>query len=542
VELRRSGLIEGRRWLAPVGCIVSLLVLLAPAGALGATPTRTFVSGRWRSSTAAFNSTRPKGQARVVPREWRKQGYLVPRPARYERAKRHAQEGAPASGAEESPKRLLSTSRRWVGIRDPWSTPPDTTDAVGPTRYVELVNTKFAIYNRHDDAPISAASLRYLMNARRSDFITDPQVIWDPSTRRFYYAALDFTGPRHHYIALGFSRGASPNRARDWCKYAGDYGRYVPDFPKLGDTKDFVLIGLNTFLGQRYVGSDVVWSSKPRAGSRCPRSLRGGTKIDLKNANGSPAFTPVPANQIDDSRKGWVLATPAPRLASLDHFSLFRVRRNADGSAAIQTFARDVSVGSYETPGNAPQLGSTKRIDTLDGRLTQAVSAIDPSRPPGERTALWTQHTVQGGAGSEVRWYEIDPGGGALFQSGSVTDPSLHVFNGAVAPDRAVNGASRAYGSDMVLNFNTSSASTEPDIRVVSKVGSNPQSPPVVIKTSPDPLLEPGCRSVCRWGDYPGASPDPTPPSGSPQVWMANQWVSSASGFNWRTMNFIVSP
>lgn len=46
-------------------------------------------------------------------------------------------------------------------------------------------------------------------------------------------------------------------------------------------------------------------------------------------------------------------------------------------------------------------------IDTGDGRLPQAISAIDPARAGA--LAIWTSHTVSGGAGSMVRWYEIDP-------------------------------------------------------------------------------------------------------------------------------------
>jgi hypothetical protein len=221
---------------------------------------------------------------------------------------------------------------------------------------------------------------------------------------------------------------------------------------------------------------------------------------------------------------------------------LFKVGRNSRGTPAIRKAGINVPVAPYRVPPNAPQLNSSKRLDTLDSRLTQAVSAIDPSRPRGERTAIWTQHTVEGGAGSEVRWYEIDPKAGSLFQSSDVSDPSLYAFNGAIAPDRANDGKVGTYGSDMALNFNTSSTTTEPGISVVSKVGGNPQSPPVVVKASPDPLVDFRCANVCRWGDYSGASPDPTPPTGSPRIWMANQWQSGVGFINWRTMNFVTSP
>ena len=53
------------------------------------------------------------------------------------------------------------------------------------------------------------------------------------------------------------------------------------------------------------------------------------------------------------------------------------------------------------------------------------------------------------------------------------------------------------------------------------------------------------CSSVCRWGDYAGASPDPNGQGGSGTVWLANQWnVKSLTGSNvdWRTSVFSVTP
>ena len=45
-----------------------------------------------------------------------------------------------------------------------------------------------------------------------------------------------------------------------------------------------------------------------------------------------------------------------------------------------------------------PSRGSSDTLDTLDSRLTQAVAAADPGAVGAE--AVWTQHTVAGGAGS----------------------------------------------------------------------------------------------------------------------------------------------
>jgi hypothetical protein len=193
------------------------------------------------------------------------------------------------------------------------------------------------------------------------------------------------------------------------------------------------------------------------------------------------------------------------------------------------------------------QKGGLHTLDTLDARLPHAVSAKDPSR--GNALAVWTSHTVLGGAGAEVRWYQIDVVGKNLFQSGFVSDPNLFVFNGGISPDRAVNGASAAFGSNMVLGLSTSGANAYPAVQMVSKLGANPQSPMVLVKQSPGPDEGFDCFELqrCRWGDYSGAAPDPIAPTGAPfgKVWLSNMWASGEINplrATWRTWNWGAIP
>ena len=39
---------------------------------------------------------------------------------------------------------------------------------------------------------------------------------------------------------------------------------------KLGDTKDFMLIGSNDFSGPSFTGSTITWVTKPPSGTTCP--------------------------------------------------------------------------------------------------------------------------------------------------------------------------------------------------------------------------------------------------------------------------------
>jgi hypothetical protein len=493
-----------------------------------------------------------------------KQGYLVPDQQAYERAKAAAQRlaggggkttYAAAQGADPE------TFRSWEGIRNKkGGTPSDSTGAIGPTRYIELINVRYAIYDRTSNRPIGTGTLNELAGEPphpKAD-VFDPQIIWDPSTRRFYYVADDVYSATDNRLAFGFSKTASPSSAADFCKYVIKFGPRFPDYPKLGDTEDLLLIGANTFLTSRggpYLGSDLVSITKPSAGSGCPRRSEFTVDIErkLSDAAGGRAFTPVPANQIDPAEGGYVVAA-SPDAFQGEGFarslSVYAARSGADGSLKVGAPKR-LKVPFYSIPATAPQPRSNYRIDTLDARITQAILAKDPSR--GGKVALWTQHTVLGGSGAEVRWYEIDPTTKpSLFQKGTISGPNgLYAFNGAISPDRQVNRGTSRFGANMVVGFNTSSTEQRPDIRMVSKQGSAPVSDQVLIKSSPTVLEDFACIElrVCRWGDYSAATPDPNVPAGATtgRVWLTNQWVKEPGSLKprvtgWSTWNWAVRP
>jgi hypothetical protein len=479
-------------------------------------------------------------------------GYLVPNQARYDHRKaRSTRLGAtreallvPANGPLAP---SIVSGRSFQGINNPNAAPPDETSAVGTTRYVELVNTNFAIYNKTSNVPINTGTINSLAGAAATDSVFDVQVIWDPTTSRFYYAADDVVSSSDNRVAFGFSKTASPSSAADFCKYSIGFGSVFPDYPKLGDSQFFAMIGSNLFSGSNsFLGSDLLAISKPPSGSSCPAGSS--FKLDdaaplLINAT-TPAFTPVPANEIDTRPTGFAVARPSPLPAT--QLSLFKVTRDATtGNPVIESTGTPVAVPKFMWPSNAPQMGSVNAIDTLDARNTQAVAGVDPGH--GAKLAIWTQHTITVGGRAAVRWYEIDPTTHSLLQSGTVSNTSLFQFNGAISPNRQVNGATKTGGDAMVLNFDTSSSTTFPAIKMVSKIGAGAQSGPVLVKSSPGPLSGFDCSSAtqfCRWGDYAAATPDPATAN---QIWQVSQFaVGSGSGTTGpatsRTQNFVATP
>jgi hypothetical protein len=379
-------------------------------------------------------------------------------------------------------------------------------------------------------------------------------MMWDAGTQRFYYTAVFYDAFLSNTgLAIGWSKTATPASSSDWCKFTIGFGGDLPDYPKLGDSQDFLMVGYNLFsnAASTYAGSEFTTVNKPPAGSTCPSASQFAVHFSptLQNADSSSASTPVPANLVDDSNgAGYVVANADLTTVSSANFaSIWSVTKGPNDANGIPTPVISgpvtATVDSYSMPANAQELGSTFRLDTIDGRFEAAVAATDPGN--GDVTALWTAHAVFGGAGAEERWYEFNPVSGAVLQHGTVGSPSLYVWNGAISPDRA--GSS--FGDSMAMSVSTSSSTTYPAIQFVWKKGSTSatsQSAMTKLVQANAPNVDFSCSSTaaCRWGDYSGASPDPAATGTVGNVWLGNQYnlTGNTSSTAWRTWIFSVTP
>jgi hypothetical protein len=479
----------------------------------------------------------------------------LPLSPHYAQAKAALDATAPQSASDGPGERANAptTLLKFKGQSDPTCcSPGDPTGAIGPTEYVEIVNEMIGVYDR--TGHLLSQNSEGTFTGFGAAASGDGSVMYDVQDQRFYFSMLWISGTNYQ-LGFGFSKGSAPSaNASDWCSYNstfGVYGSTFPDYPKLGQTSDFILIGVNRFdhTLTTYLGSDVAWATKPAPGTitTCPAlsSITVGAQQSLLNADGSLASTPVPGRQTDDSSTGYVVANhDVSSGGSAQALSVFSVTKNTTTGLPSFSGPTTVSVRSYSMPPSAPQKGTTFKLDTLDGRLMNAWLAPDPNQ--GGAVALWTQHTVKassGGLGAEVRWYEINPTTGALFQSGVAHSPSLYVFIGAVSPDR--NGATGQFGGNMVLGFSTSSSTQDAAAAMVSKVGANPQSSIITVANSTKPETDFTCSSTapCRWGDYHGASPDPASTTAG-QVWLTVGLTSggSAASAGWTTVNWEAQP
>ena len=432
-----------------------------------------------------------------------------------------------------------------------WSvTPPDSTGAIGPTRYVEIVNQLVGVYDRSNLARLSLVALGTFVGAPGGITTSDPQIEWDAQANRWLYGAVGFDSAfLNNYLLFGWSKTADPSDlSGGWCRYGIWTGSNLQDYPKLGHDANFVTFGSNVFDGSKpgfpFVTANIWAIPKPGAtDSTCSSPVTATYFADathlLKNADTSLASTPVPANTTDAAANGFIVAAHDPSVAPQTNVMVWHLEARpgpflvADG---------DVLVGSFGVPPPVPQPGTPYLLDSLDGRLTQAVAHWDPSVGA---EAVWTQHTVgvAGSVRSVVRWYEFLPATLAIRQQGELANGTDFFWNAAISPSSA--------GSDAAIFYNRGSSTLLPVIGAQTRVSSTPlgqmDAGEVLLGSSTDADQEIGfsgncAPNPCRWGDYSGATPDPV---NAGVVWGSNQLTGPVFPFfnlaQWTTQNFAIS-
>src|SRR6478752_6103894 len=428
--------------------------------------------------------------------------------------------------------------------------PPDSTGAIGPTNYVEMVNQEIGIYDRSLNL-ISSTDNGTFMGAPATLSVSDPQIQWDGQGGHWLYAGLGVaTGA--NMLLFGWSKTPNPSDLTNgWCRFGIPQGNLLEDYPKLGHDDDFLSIGTNEYddtSGFTFLTANIWAIRKPAAGDA---SCSVGTAIyvadaanPLHNADGSTAFTPVPANTADQSAVGYIVAAHSPVDGTGSSAPKIMVWHWAMvAGAPVLVSDGDVAVSTFDIPAPVPQPGTSNTLDSLDARLTQAVAVNDPGA--GGAKGIWTQHTVAGPGGrSVVRWYEILAGSPpTLRQQGDVSSPTDYVWNGAVSP--SIGGDSAA------VFYNRGGGSTLPVIAAQTRTSSTPlgslDAGELVIAQSSATDLDFTCgyskpTDPCRWGDYAGATPDPVNPG---VVWGSSQITGPCYIFcglfaQWQTQNFAV--
>lgn len=388
---------------------------------------------------------------------------------------------SPASGTDaELPTLVRGFQSVRRGDAESRSYPPDSDGAIGPDHYVTVVNRVLAIYDRATGELIDEIPLNEIPGGG-SGFLPgsngDPRILFDHLSGRWIVLVSDFTAD----IYIAVSSTSDPTDT--WFKSSfltaqgSDAGRW-PDYETLGVDAHAIYTGAYMVGGGMTlfaIDKDPLIAAEPELGA--VYAFRG---LPWEGAI-QPSYT------YDDSEPAYHVS-----LYSADRLRLRQV--NTLGLEWSLVELGTVDVEPFDNPPNAPALGSTTPLNTVDDRLMMSVYRDG---------SLWTAHTIRHNGRAAARWYEIDVDAMEVVQWGTVADDSLHYF----FPSIMVNSA-----GDVAMGFTGSDSSQYAACYYTGRRADDPpgeMAPPVMYKEGIGPQNNIDSWGRNRWGDYSYTTLDP---------------------------------
>jgi hypothetical protein len=428
------------------------------------------------------------------------------------------------SGTSQRPT-IPSPIANFDGISANGSAPPDTSAAAGLTQVAELVNTKFAVYNKTGGILYGPVNTNTIWSGFGGGCQTnndgDGQVQWDPLAQRWFVDQFSVsTTPFLMCLAVSTSTDATGS----YFRYSFSYTNF-PDYPKIGIWPDAYYAAINMFnaAGTQALGTMVC------AYDRAKMLTGAAATQQCKSPYTSGEHTLAPAT---------VQGTTAPP-AGETHYEVGL----GEGANSLQYWKFHVD---WVTPGNStltgptvlsvtafskacsgggtciPQSGTTQKLDSLGDRVMTSMNY----RNYGDHEALVVSHSITAGSSVGKRWYELRVGAGntlSVFQQGTVAPDSAYRWMGSIGQDKS---------GDFALGYSVSSSSLRPGIRYTGRLpsdplGSMPQGEATIITGAGSQT-----GGLSRWGDYSAITIDPADDC---TFWYANEYIPANGSFNWRT-------
>jgi len=395
--------------------------------------------------------------------------------------------------------------------------PPDTNGDVGPSHYVETVNTSIGIYNKSTGTAISTTTFNNFFGGAGitgtpcdANNNGDPIVLYDRYAQR--WIIFDFCWYSNYsggsWFAVAASKTSDPTGA--WWQYAFNADpTNMNDYPKAGVWHDGIYVTANMFqFGGSFLGTKTwVWK-KP--------DIYNGTLTSLSVFdNAWEAWSILPSNAVGTTAPtgpNYMFSIDADEYGApgTDSIPWWTCAVNWTTNTLTWTYKGKVAVTAYSIVSTGvTQRGSGIKLDSLYGRLMY--SAI--YREPGK---AYLCHVAEANSCRSTRYYEVAVNTSALTITRQAT---LACTDGN---SRWMASICADKNGDIALGYSVSGKNKYPSIYVRD----------VIAGTETQTKAGAGYqRTYSRWGDYTmmgiDAADDET-------FWYANEYYA-ASGTNWQT-------
>jgi hypothetical protein len=433
--------------------------------------------------------------------------------------------------------------------------PPDSMGAVSPTQIMVTVNGRIKVFDKTGSlGPLNTTADLFFQSVLppASAGTSDPRVVWDPLSNRFYISMISVDTPNRILLAVSSGATITGTSSFTFFQFQHDLVGPTPN-SDTGGFADYDTLGVDA--NAAYVGANVFNAAGTALLGTTGYVIRKSSLLDggpivvtpfrqLATSAGPGPFTPQGVTNDDPAAtEGYFIGVDNAA------FSLLVLRRilNPGGVPSISSNL-NITVPTTRFPRTVPALGSTAALDALDDRLMNARI---------KNGSLWAAHninvdaagvatTTSGTLGRNgVRWYEIDPSTVSLKQAGTLFD-STAVASGTARhhwiPSIAVSGQGHvAIGASAAAPVNSAGTQIQPSVAVAGRLASDPlgtiQAPTIAKPGAGNYNIQ--LTPPQRWGDFSATHVDP---SDNMTMWTFQEYSNANNSWGVQVIRLLAPP
>jgi Carboxypeptidase regulatory-like domain len=431
--------------------------------------------------------------------------------------------------------------------------PPDENGDVGPTYYIQVVNTSIGIYDKSTGTRVAAFTFDAFMsqgnfgNLCDTDNFGDPVVLYDSFENRWFITdfafQLDGSGnvvnPPGAFQCFAVSKTGDPVSG-GWNFYSIAAPGALNDYPKFGVWPDGIYMSANMFgypASGSYEGYHAWALNKQQMYADAPTAQ----VIDF--AGDTSDFTVIPANAR--LQAGTPPSGSSEYFVSTEQFlnalSIYKFHVDWD-KPSTSTFTGPLTQLQPNCWPNATPANASTPANAADVLAIRAMAQAQYTNIGGAES-LWVDHTVQRGASANnttcnaptggnatIRWYQANVTGGTVAANvvqGASFDPEGTNTFFRFMPSLAVD-----HLGDMAIGYTKSNSTTNPQIKYAGRLAGDAantlgQSEQTLINGTGAQSGNCGPSTCVRWGDYSGMALDPN----GCEFWMTGEYYAT-NGLN----------
>ncbi len=405
-----------------------------------------------------------------------------------------------------------------VGAQGSW--PPDTDGDVGLSHYMQVVNVRFAVYDKNGNKLLGPSNNSTIFNGLPHNTNDgDAILLYDENADRWLFSQFALpnypNGPFYENVAI--SQTNDPTGT--WYRYQFTFTD-MPDYPKLAVWADGYYMTIRRFSSGagNWLGPSVVAMDRDKM-------LVGDQSAAMVMFNMPSSAEGTQAADCDSEFP--VLGTPCPvgylTTTTVKLYDFHVDWATPANSTFLQNYTIPISMFSALNGNTVPQKNTTAKLDAMSGKR---IMFRMPYRKFNGYSSMLLNTTVNASGVAGIRWMELRNVAGAwsLYQEGTYAPgDGHHRWMGSIAMDSAGN---------IALGYSISSSTMFPSIRYTGRMFGDPLGQMTIAEKG---IINGGgsqTTSDGRWGDYSAMAADPSVVG---KFWYTQEYYTSTSNSNWKT-------